>query len=411
MKLSVRRRAVALLASAFVLCSAAGCALGGEGGDDSGSGPIKVGVLTDVTGPIAQGQEHAVKGAQARIDALNAEGGIDGRQVELVVGDAASSPQGMLTAAKKLIQQDKVEAILAWSYLFNTAADYIESQKIPVFGGSYDPAPQWGEHETMFGTQPTTPATVATSTTYPKIFAERGVTKVAIVGLDAGKAATDSVAQSVEEGGMKVVYLNQTVAITDSDFTSVALAIKKSGADGVYMAAPAVQIYGLAAAMRQQDVKLKMYLGAVGYGQDLLDNPTALASAEGAAAAFISWYAPKELDTAATKKMADNLAEYADYEGAFDFSAAGPYLNAVGFIAAAEAGGAPYDAASIIKGAKTLDDFDFEGLLAHPVDWSKPDPVVAPGLGYGSCVFVTTVTNGAFEPLSSDPFCGTSSAS
>jgi branched-chain amino acid transport system substrate-binding protein len=403
-----KRRAVAVLASSLVLCAASACAGGdGDGGSDSGKGPIKVGVIADVTGPISQGQEYAVKGAQARIDALNADGGIDGRKVDLVVGDTASSPQGTLTAAKKLIQQDKVQAILAWTYLYNTSADFVASQKIPVFGGSWDSAPGWRQHETMFGTQPLPPAGTVSTTTYPTIYAKRGVKKLAVVGLDVQSSIdnTDGVVRSIEDAGMKNVYLNQSTKATDADFTSVAIAIKKSGAEGVYASLPASQVYALATALRQQDVKLKMFLGATGYGQALLENPTALAGAEGAA--FVSWYAPKELNTPATRTMAENLKKYAKYEGSFDFSAAGSYLNAVGFIAAAKAGGGSIDATSITKGARSLDNFDGEGLLAHPADWSKPDEPITGGLGYGGCTFVTTVKNGAFKLLDTKPVCGT----
>src|SRR5689334_15524236 len=96
-----RRFFVTVGAAATALALVAACG-GGGGGGQSSSDPIKVGLIADITGPAAQGEEYTTKGAQARIDALNDAGGIKGRKVELVVGDTASSPQGTLTAARKL---------------------------------------------------------------------------------------------------------------------------------------------------------------------------------------------------------------------------------------------------------------------------------------------------------------------
>lgn len=400
------RGLVAVLAASLAT-AVAGCAAGGSNSGGDASGPLKVGLITDVTGPAAQGQEYAVIGAQARIDALNAHGGLNGRMVKLVVGDTASSPQGTLTAAKKLVQQDHVVAILAWSYLYNAAADFVTSQNIPVFGGAWDPAPGWAEHKNMFGSQPASPTKTIAATTFAKLFKMRDASKVGIVGLDTPSSheATDGVAQAAKDGGLEVVYQNVTVAPTDNDFTSVALAIKKSGADAVYGSLPSSQIYALAGALRQQDVHLKLYLGATGYGQALLDNPTALAGSEGAV--FTPWYAPKELETTATKEMAANLEKYGKYTGSFDFSASGTYLDAVGFIGAADAAKGDLTAEGIMKAARTMDNFDFGGLIAHPVDWSKPDEPNGGGLGYGNCTFPITLHNGAFEPLTKTPLCGT----
>lgn len=402
-------RGLAAVVASLLAVVLSGCAMGA--GSDSSSGrssqPIKVGLITDVTGPAAQGQEYAVTGAKARIDALNAAGGLNGHRVELVVGDTASSPQGALTAAKKLVLQDHVVALLSWTYLYNAAADFVTSKNIPVFGGSWDSAPGWAQHKNMFGYQPASSTDTVAATTYADIFKMREASKVAVVGLDtpSSHSATDGAAAAMKDGGLEVAYKNVTVAPTDNDFTSVALAVKKSGADAVYACLPSSQVYALASALRQQGVDVKIYLGATGYGQALLDNPTALAGSEGAV--FLTGYALKELETPATTAMAANLEKYGKYTGSFDFSAAGSYLIATGFIGAAKAGGGDPTSESILKAAQGFDDFDFEGLLAHPVDWTKPDEPNGGGLGYDNCTFLATVHNGAFEPLVKKPVCGT----
>ncbi|MDW5596275.1 ABC transporter substrate-binding protein [Conexibacter stalactiti] len=75
-------------AATLVAAVAAGCGGGGSaGGDDR----VMIGVSVEKTGPVpALG--NALKGAEAAARAINAAGGIDGREIELVVRDNAGDP-------------------------------------------------------------------------------------------------------------------------------------------------------------------------------------------------------------------------------------------------------------------------------------------------------------------------------
>jgi branched-chain amino acid transport system substrate-binding protein len=405
------RRFVAFIgmtaASALVL---AACGGGGGSGSGSAQETLKIGIIADVTGPAAQGEEYVVQGAQARVDALNDAGGVGGRKVELVVGDTASSPQGTLTAAKKLVQQDDVQAIVSWTYLFNSAASFVTSQGVPVFGGSWDSSPGWATHENMFGLQPGQGQVYVNSTTWPTLFTQQGISRLGVVGFgnDSAKQATESIVKSAEAAGIPAPYVNETVQPTDADFTATALAVKNSGVDGVFAVLPAGQVYLLSTALHQQGVALKSYIGATGYGQSLLDNPTALQGSDGAT--FQVWYAPKELNTPATQTMSANLANYAQFPGSFDFSAAGGYLSADAALAAAGRATGDLTKESILAAAKTMNDWDAGGLLAHAVDWTKPDAVNGSGLAYGNCTWYVRVSGNSFTPVNQEPTCGTATA-
>ncbi len=59
--------------------------------------PVKLGILQPVTGALAQDGEYGRIGAQLAIDDINAAGGIKslgGAKIEMVFGDARSSPEG-----------------------------------------------------------------------------------------------------------------------------------------------------------------------------------------------------------------------------------------------------------------------------------------------------------------------------
>jgi len=74
--------------------------------------PIKVGVLTDLTGAFGIVGQSNQAVAQFTIDEINANGGILGRQVELVIVDSASDPAVGAQVASKLVNEDQVDVVI-----------------------------------------------------------------------------------------------------------------------------------------------------------------------------------------------------------------------------------------------------------------------------------------------------------
>jgi len=73
---------------------------------------IVVGTAQDLSGPVVNFSKAAVNGMRMRIDEINAEGGIDGRKLRLVVEDHGYDPKKAVLAAQKMVQQDKIFAAL-----------------------------------------------------------------------------------------------------------------------------------------------------------------------------------------------------------------------------------------------------------------------------------------------------------
>lgn len=80
--------------------------------------PIKIGLLTVDSGPFAFFQSHYTDPAKLAVETINAQGGVLGRKLELVVQSHAGTPASALIAAQKLAQQDKVLFLFG----FNTGA-------------------------------------------------------------------------------------------------------------------------------------------------------------------------------------------------------------------------------------------------------------------------------------------------
>jgi len=73
--------------------------------------PIKVGIATDLTGPISWGGIPNSNVAKMVIDDWNASGGILGRPVQMVLEDTATNEQLAVTRVRKLVTQDKVDVV------------------------------------------------------------------------------------------------------------------------------------------------------------------------------------------------------------------------------------------------------------------------------------------------------------
>lgn len=120
-----------LLAAAAVGIAAIGCAKAGEGdstgtGDNSSSSSsssgssakrpavsgtgnavsgdtIKIGIVASLNGDQKPWGDDSVGGAKIAVEEINAAGGIDGKKVELLIGDSNSNPEQGKSACEKLI--------------------------------------------------------------------------------------------------------------------------------------------------------------------------------------------------------------------------------------------------------------------------------------------------------------------
>jgi branched-chain amino acid transport system substrate-binding protein len=121
---------VALLVAAFA-CERRD---GGPGGTADSGGAIKVGIYGDLSGQTSSFGQSTKNGALMAIDEINAAGGINGRKVEWVMEDDQGQTQQASTVVKKLINQDKVVAVLGEVASSNSlaAAPVAQEAKVPM---------------------------------------------------------------------------------------------------------------------------------------------------------------------------------------------------------------------------------------------------------------------------------------
>ena len=95
---------------------------------------IKVGVISDLTGPAAIGGIGMADGITSFFNELNEKGGVNGRKVQAIVEDCAYSPAKAVTASKKLMTSDQIFAFVSpWGTAPSTALFPVaEKEKIPI---------------------------------------------------------------------------------------------------------------------------------------------------------------------------------------------------------------------------------------------------------------------------------------
>jgi len=74
--------------------------------------PIKLGAFFALSGPAAHIGTPTKLVAEMVVNKINKEGGINGRKIQLVIGDTESDPAKAAAIAKKFIHSDKVAAII-----------------------------------------------------------------------------------------------------------------------------------------------------------------------------------------------------------------------------------------------------------------------------------------------------------
>ena len=95
-------------------------------------GPIRIGVLHDVTGPLAQIGSELNEGVRIHISEINNE--VAGRKIELIFEDSESKVDPGITKLRKLVERDKVHLIIGPvnSALAYAMRDYIHRMKVPT---------------------------------------------------------------------------------------------------------------------------------------------------------------------------------------------------------------------------------------------------------------------------------------
>lgn len=100
----------------------------------AGGGVIKIGSIQDLSGGMAAAGKATKWGSEYAVKKINDAGGINGNKLELVTYDVKGDPKEAIAAYKRLVEQDKVVAVIGpgLSNIGIPLSPIAEEMKVPV---------------------------------------------------------------------------------------------------------------------------------------------------------------------------------------------------------------------------------------------------------------------------------------
>jgi branched-chain amino acid transport system substrate-binding protein len=193
---------------------------------------IRVGIVSEVTGPNAEAGANTVNGAKIALEEINAAGGVLGKPLTLKIEDNQSTNPGSVLAVSKLGGEGNFAALIApvRSTQVQAVAPTIAKLGLPTMIGGSDYGLTHPSHPWLFRARPNDSYSA-------KVIAEYGVTELkgkkwaVVYSTDTfGTGGKNMLVEELKAHGITPVLL-QGYTNNTHDFTPIVLAIKKSGAD------------------------------------------------------------------------------------------------------------------------------------------------------------------------------------
>ncbi|GHI52296.1 lipoprotein [Streptomyces rubradiris] len=282
------RTARAVLAlSLAVLVAATGCSSkaksGGDGDTRTGgvrTGPgvtadtIRLGALTDLTGPYATLGKSNVQAQQLWADQVNAQGGICHRKIEIVVKDHGYDVQKAVTAYADIAPDVVALPQVIGSSVVAALLDDIERDKVLTFPQAWSASLLGKDAVQVLGTTYDVDALAAVD----YLTRTKGIGKGDRIGHvyfegDYGDNALEGSTWAAERAGITVV--GQKIQATDTDLSAQVAALAKADVKAVLISAGPAQTASLVGVAAASGLKVPVVTSAPGYAPQLLKTQAA----------------------------------------------------------------------------------------------------------------------------------------
>lgn len=213
-------------------------------GAGAASGTVKIGVAFSLSGPASVYGTTQKNGAQLAEEEINKGGVLPDLKLQLIIEDDAGTPDQGINVFKKLINQDKVAAIIGptLSNVAQSADPEAQRAKVPVMGVSNTAAKGITDIGEYVFRDSLTEGQVIPQTI--KIAKEKlGLKKVAILYSDNDaftKSGYEVFKAALETEGIQIAT-TQTFATKDTDFNAQLTAAKGAGPDALVVSALAAE--------------------------------------------------------------------------------------------------------------------------------------------------------------------------
>ncbi|MGC0379375.1 ABC transporter substrate-binding protein [Streptomyces sp. SAI-229] len=286
-----RTTGTVLAGALALLLAATGCSSkaddghkGGEAADGVRTGPgvgadtIRLGALTDLTGPYATLGKSIVQAQQMWADETNAKGGICDRKVEIVVKDHGYDVQKAVTAYADIAPDVVALPQVIGSPVVAALLDDIERDKMLTFPQAWAASLLGKDAIQVLGTTYDVDMIAAVEF----LTRAKGLKKGDTIGHvyfegDYGANALEGSTWAAEKAGLKVT--GQKIKATDTDLSAQVSALREEGVKAVLISAGPAQTASLVGVAASRGLKVPVVSSAPGFAPQLMKTPAAPALA------------------------------------------------------------------------------------------------------------------------------------
>lgn len=196
--------------------------------------PVNVGSIGPFSGVIGAIASAAPKTLSAWAAYKNANGGLNGHPVRVIVGDDQGDPGTALTLVKRMVESDKIVGLVGGFIIFGfpQIEQYMRSKNVPMLGGDgVDPG--WYNTPIGFPIASHTPVQIERGL---QTFVDDGATKVAMLYcLELAAVCAYLHDQTVKSSVGKYIVQSYQVSLVAPSYTSQCLRAKQGGVEVLYL--------------------------------------------------------------------------------------------------------------------------------------------------------------------------------
>lgn len=234
----MKRKVMSVLLTVTMLAGVlTGCG-GKEEAKEKGKDCIYIGVAGPLTGDSAMYGETVKAGVEFAVDEINEAGGIDGKEIKLVIEDDKGDPDEAVTVAQKFVENDDIFAVIGHvnSSCTLAALPVYNQAGLTVIGTSCS-----AETITEQGYNNFFRTVIHDGLVAPMMVKHAvenlGDSKIAciVANSDYGLGLLEGAKSSAKESGVSIVASEEYVPLQDKDFSVQLAKIKKANPDCLFI--------------------------------------------------------------------------------------------------------------------------------------------------------------------------------
>ncbi|MFD7446288.1 ABC transporter substrate-binding protein [Streptomyces sp. NPDC059909] len=251
---------------------------GGGNGAGRGGAPIVIGSVGTLSGPGGVAFGQGPRALQAWAAATNTAGGIDGRQVKVIVMDDGADAAKGRSQVQELVERHNVVAIVAAMTTTHTLAawkGYVEQKKVPVVGGDCSTT-AWTSSPVLFSQCPSTNSQMdglaKVGATYGK---GKKLGGLFCTETDACSHAEDRMfgsGRAATRFGLDPVY-RAKITVTQPDYTAECLQARNAGVELMMVTGDPNTVARVASSCRRQNFSPQFLQPSATVGADSASKP------------------------------------------------------------------------------------------------------------------------------------------